>query len=683
MSFVGIDTGGTFTDILFFDAQSNTLRVKKHLSTPDDPSEAFLAGVADAVTERGGYARIERIAHATTVATNTVIERGGAKTGLITTKGFRDILAIGRGTRPPAAVYDLNWQRPEPLVPRYLRLGVGERTDAGGRIVQLLDTVELLSAVSFMLDHGVTSIAVCFLFSFANPANEQAAKQVLAQHYPALPVSISSEILPQWREFERTSTTVADAYVRPVMGQYIGRLIEQLRSSGFSRDVLIMRSNGGVAKAATVAERPIETFLSGPAAAVVAAQHIGRQAGRPDLVSIDMGGTSFDVAILVDGESKQATEGEIVPTIPVRIPMLDIRTIGAGGGSIAWVDDGGALKVGPKSAKAMPGPACYGRGGIEPTTTDANVVLGRIDPAHFLGGTYPLQSDRAEQAIDRLAARLKLERHQTAQGILDITVANMTQAIRAAAAQRGIDVRDFTLFAGGGAGPLAAPAIARDLKMPCILIPRFPGMLSTVGLLLSDLRFDIVRSMPALLETADMGTIAGVLAEESNEARRRVAEERLDVDIEVRMLLDMRYRRQNWEIEVPVALDRCTADDIAEAFDTLHEQLFGFRNHGQQHEIINVRCIATGRIRDKSNLLSRLVPRFGSTAGTPLNHRELFDEVARRLVPAPLFERDSLIEGQKIPGPALVVEPDSTIYVPSDAAAEVDAFGNLLIRFIA
>ena len=682
MSFVGIDTGGTFTDILFFDARTDTLRVRKLLSTPEDPSEAFLAGVADAVRARGGYAPIERIAHATTVATNTVIERSGAKTGLITTLGFRDILAIGRGTRPPSAVYDLSWARPEPLVPRYLRLGVAERTDATGRIVKPLDEAQLLRAVSFMLGHGVESVAICFLFSFANPANERAAKRVLELHHPCLPVSISSEILPQWREFERTSTTVADAYIRPVMGRYINRLVERLQNNGFTRDVLIMRSNGGVAKAATVAERPIETFLSGPAAAVVAAQQIGLQAGRPNLVSMDMGGTSFDVAILADGEPKQATESEIVPTIPVRIPMLDIRTIGAGGGSIAWVDDGGALKVGPQSAKALPGPACYGRGGLAPTTTDANVVLGRIDPAHFLGGTYALHAERAAEVIDQLAATLNLDRDRTAQGILDITVANMTQAIRAAAAQRGIDVRDFTLFAGGGAGPLAAPAIARELKMTSILIPRFPGMLSTIGLLLSDLRFDVVRSLPALLETADMKAIAGILEAVAAEARRRVAEERLDVDIDVRLLFDMRYRRQNWEIEVPVTLERCTTGDVAEAFDALHERLFGFRNIAQQHEIVNLRCIATGCIRDKANLLARLMPRPGAAAGQPLSHRPLFDEARRRWVEAPLFERDSLIVGQRIVGAALVVEPDSTIYVPSDAAAQVDAFGNLLIEFV-
>jgi N-methylhydantoinase A len=362
--------------------------------------------------------------------------------------------------------------------------------------------------------------------------------------------------------------------------------------------------------------------------------------------------------------------------------MLDIRTIGAGGGSIAWLDDGGALKVGPQSAKAFPGPACYGRGGVEPTTTDANVVLGRIDPKRFLGGTYLLHADRAERAIDGLAARLNLDRHRTAQGILDITVANMAQAIRAAAAQRGIDVRDFTLFAGGGAGPLAAPAIARDLKMPTILIPRFPGMLSTIGLLLSDLRFDIVRSFPALLETANMAAVASALEGVASEARQRIEEERLDVDVDVRPYLDMRYRRQAWEIEVPIALDRCTVADAAEAFDSLHERLFGFRNHGQQHEIINLRCVATGRIRDKSNLLSKLMPRFGDKPGQPLDHREIFDEVRRDLVTAPLFERDSLIAGQKIAGPALVVEPDSTIYVPSDAEAQVDGFGNLLIQFI-
>jgi len=680
MKFVGIDTGGTFTDVLLFDGTTNTLRVKKHLSTPHDPSEAFLDGIADIAASGWSVGELDRISHATTVATNTVIERNGAKTGLITTLGFRDVLAIGRGTRPPFAVYDLKWSRPEPLVPRYLRLGVSERVDAAGHVLMPLDEAELLSAARFLIGHGIESLAVCFLFSYLNPINERRAKALLTQHFPDLPVSISCEILPQWREYERTNTTVADAFVRPVMGNYIGRLVDSLHGQGFQHDVLIMRSNGGVAQAATVADRPIETFLSGPAAAVVAAQHIGRQAGLPDLVSMDMGGTSFDVAILVDGEPNHATEGEIVPTLPVRVAMVDIRTIGAGGGSIAWTDDGGVLKVGPHSAKALPGPACYGRGGTEPTTSDANVVLGRIDPDHFLGGTYQLRADLAEAAIDRLAAQLKLDRNTTAQGILDVTVANMAQAIRAAAAQRGIDLRAFALFAGGGAGPLAAPAIARDLKMTTILIPRFPGMLSTIGLLLSDLRFDSVRSFPVILEQADMPALAEMLRVMAAENQQRVEAEALDVDIEIRLSLDMRYRRQNWEIAIEIDLAQFDTDSVASSFDAQHEALFGFRNDGQLHEIINLRCVATGRLRDKATLLSRLVPTFAATPGRPIGHRALFDEVLRRVVRAPIFERDDLIAGQRIDGPALVVEPDSTIYVPSDGVAELDGFGNILIR---
>jgi N-methylhydantoinase A len=680
MRFVGIDTGGTFTDVLLFDGATGTLRVKKHLSTPHDPSEAFLEGVADIAASGWRVAEIDRVSHATTVATNTVIERSGARAGLITTRGFRDVLAIGRGARPTTAVYDLGWARPEPLVPRYLRLGVTERVDASGRILTPLDEGELLSAARFLVGHGIESIAVCFLFSYLNPANELRAKALLAGEFPKLPVSASCEILPQWREYERTNTTAADAFVRPVMGRYIGRLADGLRDMGFAHDVLIMRSNGGVAKARTVAELPIETFLSGPAAAVVAAQHVGRQAGMPDLVSMDMGGTSFDVAILVDGEPRHATEGEIEPTLPVRVAMVDIRTIGAGGGSIAWTDDGGALKVGPQSAKALPGPACYGRGGTEPTTTDANVVLGRIDPDHFLGGTYKLRADLAEAAIDGLAAKLGLDRETTAQGILDVTVANMSQAIRAAAAQRGIDLRAFTLFAGGGAGPLAAPAIARDLSMSTILIPRFPGMLSTIGLLLSDLRFDMVRSLPTVLEQADMQPIGEILGTMAVETRRRVAEEKLDVDIELALSLDMRYRRQNWEIAIAVDLDRLDVATIAEAFDAEHERMFGFRNAGQQHEIINLRCVATGRLRDKESLLARLVPKFGQPPGTPIARRPLFDEKLRRTVATPIFERDELTLGQRIDGPALIIEPDSTVYVPSDGTAEIDPHGNIVIR---
>jgi N-methylhydantoinase A len=682
MRFVGVDTGGTFTDVLMFDSASGMLRARKYPSTPHDPSEAFLQGV-DEIAAEGvlRLASIDRMAHATTVATNAVIERAGATTGLITTKGFRDVLAIGRGGRPPFAVYDLHWHRPEPLVPRYLRLGVSERVDVSGRILVPVQREEVLSAAAFLVRHGVQAFAVCFLFAYINPANELLVKSWLAEAYPDLPVSVSTDILPQWREYERTSTTVADAYIRPVMSRYIGRLVTRLRERSVPNEMLVIRSNGGVARASTVCETPIETFLSGPAAAVVAAGHIGRQAGFADLVSIDMGGTSFDIAILENGEARHTTEGEILPSVPVRVPMVDVRAIGAGGGSVAWIDAGGALKVGPRSARAVPGPACYGRGGTEATITDANVVLGRIHPAHFLGGLFPLRADLARDAVARIGEQLGLDVHPAAQGILDIAVSNMTQAIRAAAAERGIDLRRFTLFAGGGAGPLAATAIARDLQMRTVLVPRFPGMLSTIGLLLSDLRFDAVQSMPVVLEQADLHLIGARLRAMAEDVTAKIRRENLNAELDIRTFLDMRYRRQNWEIGIPADPETLSVGGVAAAFGAEHEKLFGFRNAGAQHEIINLRCTGVGRLREKDDLLARFSPIFPDKVAAPLDTLALYDEALRDTVQAAVFERDAMPAHQVIAGPALVVEPDSTLYIPGDGHARLDAFGNMIIRF--
>ncbi len=682
---VGVDVGGTFTDVLLFDGTTDQIRIRKHLSTPHDPSVAFLEGVDSLAAEGVATATLDRLVHATTVATNTVLQRVGARTGLICTQGFRDVLEIGRGTRPTSATYDLQWVRPQALVPRFLRLGVPERTDSLGTILTPLDEAAFLDALAFLRGHEVASVAICFLFSYLNPANERRALELAQLHHPDLPVSVSSQILPQWREYERTSTTVCDAYVKPVMSRYIGHLQTGLDTRGFGgavrRDMLIMKSNGGVMTAGSACRFPIETFLSGPAAAVVAAQQIGRQAGFANIISMDMGGTSFDVAMLDDGGLRHTTDGEIEPSMPVRIAMVDIATIGAGGGSIARVDEGGALKVGPRSAGSTPGPACYGRGGTEPTTTDANVVLGRIDPANFLGGAYRLDADAAVRAVQQVATRLGMSLHQAAQGILDVTVATMGQEIRAAAARRGRDLRDYTLFAGGGAGPLHAPLIARELGIKRVLVPRYPGMLSTVGLLLSDIRFDNLRSMSCLLESASFETLRGALREMATAGRARVREEGEGLEIAARLQIDMRYRRQNWELSVDVDPDTLDAASLASAFDAEHAARFGFAVKGQDHEIINLRCVVSGRIPNAERLLERLVPPSPTRDARPVATREIYDDVRRTMVIAAVFERDQLRRGQRIAGTAMILEPDSTLYVPSDAAATVDPFGNVVIAF--
>lgn len=680
MRSLGVDIGGTFTDFLALDDATGELTLFKVPSTPHDPSEAFLTGL-DLLAQAGvPTSSLDQCIHGTTVATNTVIQRNGAKTGLITTHGFRDVLEIGRSNRPYDKVYDLQWLRPKPLVERYLRLGVHERADSHGRIVEPLDEDEFVDALDFLVGHGIEALAITFLFSYLNPTNERRALELARERYPDLAVSISSAILPQWREYERTNTTVADAYIKPVMARYLGNLEEGLWSKGFQHELLIMKSNGGVMQSWTAREFPIHTFLSGPAAAVVAAKHIGAQAGFTNLIEMDMGGTSFDVALIDGGEFYYTTEAEIEPTLPVKVAMLDIRTIGAGGGSIAWIDEGGALKVGPKSAGADPGPACYGRGGTDATTTDANLVLGRIDPEYFLGGRMRLQPELAEQAVGRLAQHFGMDTHRMAQGILDITVAKMVQEIRSAAAERGADPRDYVLFAGGGAGPLHAAQIARELGIRRVLVPRAPGLLSAIGLQLSDLRFDSVRTFPCILEHAGTERLGELLQEMVVEGRQRILSESFEAEPITIVSLEMRYERQNWELTIPVDPQNLTVEAVSRAFDREHERLYGFAMPTEYHEIINLRCTTIAQLKDPAHLLTRLVPDFTGADGRPTGTRQIYDDVQRVHVEAHTYVRDNLVCGQQIDGPALITEPDSTIYIPSDCSARVDDYGNILIE---
>jgi N-methylhydantoinase A len=677
---ISVDTGGTFTDVLLFDEASRTVLARKHPSTPRDPSEAFLQGVDQFVAEGFAASSLDRVVHGTTVATNTVLTRTGARAGVITTAGFRDVLEIGRGARPFQDMFNQRWQKPKPLVERYLRLGVRERTDARGRVLVELDEAELRDAVAFLVGHDIQSLAICFLFSYLNPANERRAKAVVEASFPGLPVSISSEILPQWREYERTNTTVVDAYVKPVMSDYLGRLETGLGDRGYGGDVLIMKSNGGATKASNAAAQPVETFLSGPAAAIVASRHIAHKAGFERLVSIDVGGTSFDMAVLDESGERLTTDGEIAPTLPVKVAMVEVMTIGAGGGSIAWRDVAGGLNVGPMSAGADPGPVCFGRGGEKPTVTDANLVLGRIDPAYFLGGSYPLRADLADAAIERLAAEFGLTGEALAQGVLDVTASAMAQEIRAAASRTGADLRDYVLFAGGGAGPLHAPAIAREVGIGKVIAPYLPGMLSTIGLLLTDLRFDTFKSYPTIVEKADIPAIAAALGDMATDGLARVHKEGLSAEISVKHFVEMRYRRQHSEVGIPVDPDSLTAAGLAAAFDAEHHRLFGYSMPDHQHEIINLRCTVAGVLSDPSRLLDRVVPQFPDEDAQPVGKSYLYDEALRTRVNADVYLRTDLAKGQVLVGPTIVMAADSTVYVPGDGRAIVDSQGNIVIE---
>ncbi len=507
---VGVDSGGTFTDVCLFDDASGRVEVWKVSSTPDDPSRGIAQGVEEGVGGIGArVADVGYFGHGTTVGTNALIQHRGARTGLITTAGFRDLLEIGRQKRPD--LYDLQADKPPVLVARDLRLEVPERVLFDGRIETALDEQAVREAARALREAGVQAVAVCFLYGFVRPEHEAAARRIVAEECPDAFACASHGVAPEFREYERLSTVVVNAYLGPVMQRYIRRLAERLASLGLAVPPHLTQSNGGVIGFEQAGRMPVRTVLSGPSTGVIAAQEVGRMAGIGNLITFDMGGTSTDVALLQDGVCRLASEA-VVHGYPIKAPMLDIHTVGAGGGSIAYVDSGGLLKVGPRSAGAYPGPVCYGNGNEEPTVTDANVVLQTLNPTHLLGGRMPVDQALAKRAIGRLAERLGMELMATAQGILAVVTANMARAIRVISVQRGHDPRDYTLAAFGGAGPLHAARLARELDIGRILVPRYPGILCAMGLLLTDLRADFASTRLVTLGHAALEEMSGAFA---------------------------------------------------------------------------------------------------------------------------------------------------------------------------
>jgi N-methylhydantoinase A len=679
---IGVDVGGTFTDFVIFDPRDGTHRHHKLASTPGAPGDAVIRGLGDLGID---LADVERLIHGTTVATNTIIQRAGAVTGLIASEGHRDMLEIRRGTKPEHEVFNTRWSEPIPLVPRRRALDVKERLDARGRVVLELDARELELAVDHLVHQGVEAVAVCFLFSYMDDVHERRAKKLIADRHPALEVSTSAEILPQWREYERAVTTVADAYVKPAMKRYLGALQAELDRSGYERDILVMRSNGGVMTAEGAQERPIETFLSGPAGGVVAGLAHGREAGLENLVVIDVGGTSFDVSLVTAGRSKTTTETLIDPVTPLSLAMLDIRTIGAGGGSIAWVDPGGALKVGPHSAGAHPGPACYGFGGEDPTLTDANVLLGRIGAESMLGGRMPIEPRLAEESVRRKVGDvLGLDAVRAAYGIIRICVANMVGEIRAITAERGVDPAGYALLAGGGAGPLHAALIARELGIGSIIVPSYPGLLSAGGLIVSDLRIDRLRSFRCRVERDGTDSMVGALDGLVDDVTRALRDEGYSGDPVIEVALDMKYAGQNWEITVPVGRDDLAPDRVVVAFDRLHEELYGFAIPGHPHEVLSLRAAAIGPIPQGHELSARRFPSgTHATAATPeaRTTRSVWDEVVGNFTTAGVFVRDELGPGAALRGPCLVEGMDAVVWIPSDCVGAVRESGTLVVSF--
>jgi N-methylhydantoinase A len=672
---VGVDIGGTFTDVVCR-LPDGSLRAVKLPTTHADPSRAVslaLAHLAQAWKVKPG--RIAHFSHGTTLATNAVLERKGARIGLITTEGFRDVLEIGRQFRRSPYELEPPAEAPTFLIPGALRKEVRERISRTGEIRMPLDEEAVLTRARELVDEGVDAIAICFLFSFMNPAHERRAQSIIHQAFPEMLTSISCEVDPAFREYERTCITAFDAYTKPVLDRYLSRMEQNLSDGGVGGPLLVMLSRGGKCSARVARQRPVRLFLSGPAAGVIGGCAAGQTARIGDLITFDMGGTSCDVALVADGQPMIRTEGEIAG-FPVRVPLVDVHTIGAGGGSVAWLDGAGTLRVGPRSAGSEPGPACYGRGGDEPTVTDASIVLGYLDPEMFAGGTLSLDAKAARRAIaDKIARPLNLTVEEAARGIHRVVNAQMAEAVRSVSVYRGTDPRRSTLLPLGGAGPLHAIALAEDLGIERVLVPPRPGVLSACGLLVAPVEHERSAAFLRPLEGLSLAEVRNVLDELDRDCAALMAEEAVDTSAcAVLHFADMCYVGQSYHLEVP--FPRAGAGTLAqlyESFCSLHERVYGHATKGPA-TIVNLRAVHR----------TPQLPEFGR-AGMPETvraprRRTIIPHASSSPVEATIHDRWSLRPDDRIQGPAIVEQEDTTTVVPADWHASVDAGSNLVIE---
>jgi N-methylhydantoinase A len=668
MLWIGVDTGGTFTDLVVYDDESRRLASGKSPSTPARPAEAVL----NAVRALGlDLSRCRRFCHGATVATNTVLERKGARLGVVTTAGFRDVLVVGRGNR--LQLYDIKAVRPPGLAKRSAILEVAERVGAGGEVLQPLDEAELAMAAERLQAMQVETVAVCFLHSYANSEPERRAATLLRELLPGRPVTASSEVLPEYREYERFATAALNAYVAPRMAGYLDDLAGRLQAEGLTVAPEVMTSSGGSWPFARMARLPVNSMLSGPAAGVIGAAGVARAMGAGDVITYDMGGTSTDCALISDGSYAMAAAGEI-GGLPSRVPQIEINTVGAGGGSIAWLDTGGFLNVGPRSAGADPGPACYGRGGTEPTVTDANVVLGRLRAEAPLGGEIVIDRAAAERAIDALAARLGLDRMATAEGIVRLAVARMTGAIKEISVMRGLDPRDYVLFAFGGAGPLHAAPIAAELGMARVIVPPLPGTFSAYGLLAADRRHDFSRTEILPLAGATLADVEAILRPLREAGAAELAAEGFAPDaIRIEAQIDMRYQGQAFELTTPLSAGAASIDDLIAAFEQLYEQRYAHADSGPV-EAVAFRVSAFGRIETPPLEMPEVAGTLGEARSGSRRCRFDGADLETRV-----YRRELLPAGAAVSGPAVIDESGATTLVPPGFTALRETGGALVL----
>jgi len=672
---ISTDVGGTFTDGILLDESTGRIAFSKVPSTPADPAIGTMRGIEKFAVP---LPEVSFLAHGTTVVINALIEGKGAKTALLTTKGFRDVLEIGRSNR--TEMYDALYRKPRPFVPRHLRLEVEERMDPSGNVLVPPDTSQLDQIITYLRGQQVEAVAVCFLNSYANPVHEEEVGRYLEAKFPEVAISLSHRITRRYYEYERSSTAVQNAYVMPVVRSYLLNLENDLKGKRFDRELQIMQSNGGVMAASVAQEIPIGMVESGPAAGAIGGAQLANLIGYPNIITYDMGGTTAKTSIIINGRP-ETVDVYMVEGRPILLPVVDLREIGAGGGSIAWIDEGGALHVGPQSAGANPGPACYMLGGTEPTVTDADLHLGILDPQYFLGGEMQISSELAAQSIDKIARYFHISSEEAALGIIKIVNTNMAGLLQSITVKRGYDARDFAMVAFGGAGPVHAVAIARELYIPTVIVPMFPGTFSAWGMLMADLRHDFSQTYIRLVDKADPAEIQRLFRTLENELTALFEKEK--IPLEQRIILhemDLRYLGQEHTLPVATSatFEESDKQEICARFDEQHLRIYGHNAPEEPKEIVTLKVIGIGKV---SKPFLPEIARGGSNPPpeAEIGERSVYQGNERR-VNYRIFKRDMLLAGNRIQGPAIIEEQTATTVVESGQLCEVDRFGNLIIH---
>jgi N-methylhydantoinase A/oxoprolinase/acetone carboxylase beta subunit len=686
MKRLGVDVGGTFTDLIYVDDEAGTILIHKIASTPDDPSQGTVQGIKE-LTDQADVtpADLDQVFHGTTIATNIVIEHNGATVGMITTEGYRDILHIARHKKPLnfSNYQDLPWQR-YPLVRRRYRLTVPERITADGQVLVPLDEERAREQVRRLKEMGVEAVAVCFLFSFLNGEHERRVAEIVREEFPEAFLSVSSDVLPQYREYERFSTVALNAFVGPKVAGYVRRLEDELRALGVRTGLHLMSSASGVVTAQGAVERPVNLLMSGPVAGVVGGIWVGRQAGFENVITLDVGGTSADIGLSQGGKlrMKHLLDTRVGP-YQAMIPMVDVDTIGAGGGSIAYVDGGGIFRSGPRSAGAVPGPAAYGRGGVEPTSTDAMVNLGWLQPENFLGGAMELRPELARRAFEPLSESLGMSVEEASMGAIQIASHSMVQSIEENSVRKGFDPRDFALVAEGGAGPMFAANIAAEVGTPAVIVPPYPGVTAALGLLVTDSVYEYVTTTYQRMSQLNAAELQARFEELEAQAREQLDRDGIPEDRRViQRVADCRYLGQGYELRVEAdsgALDADWAAKLAAKFHDAHEREYSRRFEESDIEIPNIRVRGIGLIEP---LQMREVKRAGESPAAALRHeREAWFRVDGELreLPTKFYDRALLVAGNRVDGPAVINQYDTTTVIPPGLTAEIDRFGNIVI----